>query len=276
MSLTVDERSALLELIPTLAPGGDAAEAVTFFRAHEAGCLDELGAVPGFDQVRAGVLRLLPAVLPDADLRAPHLLAVDEALKAYVPAQLDRTDALRRHPAWVALCALELAGQRGEAAADGRARAVRLAAAGFERVSPGEPRGDGEVLWAVAEVAAEAGWDDHTEPLLEAAARAPFADPDNLGRVRLVQVLRLLAVDESAAPGVVDGLLAGPALDPQTRTHLLWIGAHLDREAGRLDRAIARLEEAKGLVDEADEPEIAARIASALVAWGVDAPPAEA
>lgn len=267
--LTPEERAAWLALLPRLAPGEDASEALRFVRAHQEACLAELGAEPGFDQVRAGLLRILPALVPESEARQPLLDAADAALAAFPAFDLHGAGALRRHPAWVALAAIELEALRGvEGAFD---RAVALAASGFERVSPHDPHGVGELLWAIAEVAAEVGWSDRVDPLLEAAATSGFVEIENLGRVRLLQLLRLLDVDDPGASAAVDALISLVPLDPATRAHALWIGAHLDRQAGRLARAVERLETALDEVDLDEEPEVGARIRAALRAWGADA-----
>lgn len=267
--LEPEERAGWIALLEGLAPGADAGPALAFVRTHRAACEAELAAVPGHDQVRAGLVRAWGAVDPGGVAAA--LAGVDAALAAFADDPLAGAQALRRHPAWAALVRLELAAARGEALDDAvLAEAASIASSGFAKVSPDDARAAGEVLWAIAEVAADVGWTDRVDLLLEAAARAPFDDAENLGRVRLLQLLRLLADDEARAPAAVDALLALAPVDPRTRVHALWIGAHLDRDGGRLARAMARLEEALALAedDEDEDPAVAERIRGALRAWG--------
>lgn len=272
--LDPDERASWLKLLPTLAPGADARPAIAFFEGAREACLAELGAVPGHDGVRAGLVRLLPAVVADADARRGWLDAAERGARSLLDGELEGVEAARRHPAWAGLCLIEVATQRGEGS--GLDAALSLARSAFARTASDLPRGDGEILWALAEVAADVGWTDHVDPLLEAAARSRFADAENLGRVVLLQVMRALSEGLDAGPGV-DALLALPELDDRTHAHALWIGAHLDREAGRIERALERLEAALGVVDAEEEPEVAERIRSAIAAWGGHAErPAEA
>ncbi|MCB9681458.1 MAG: hypothetical protein H6733_08295 [Alphaproteobacteria bacterium] len=268
MTLTPDDRATFLDLLPGLAPGADAAGVLAFFRAHEAACLDELGSVPGFDQVRAGVLRILPAAVPAPEARAAWLDRARVALDAFEPASLTRAEALRRHPAWVAVCLLELAAQTGQPVDEAVARAEAVAAAGFASTAPDQPRGSGEVLWAIAEAAEEQGWVDHVDGLLERAARATFTDPENLGRVRLVQVLRLLSDEQPQAAAATEALLTLPHLDTRTRVHALWIGALLDQQVDRMGRAVDRLHEALDLVDADEDPDVAQRLRATLHTLG--------
>lgn len=270
MTLPGELRTEFLSEITALAPGADASGWVARFQANREGCEAELGAVPGVDQLRAALVRVLPAVEPDEAVRLPLLQAAAAALESFEADKLTPADALRRHPAWVALCWRELA-EQGVGDAETGLEAARAA---FAAVSPTEPRGRGELLWAVAEAAADAGWTDHMDALLTEAATATFADPENAGRVRLLVVLRTLEGDESAAAPLVDALLTDEHLDPQTHVHALWIGAHLDREAGDVARAVQRLEEALPFLQDDEDADVRARIEGALTAWGAraDAP----
>ncbi len=272
--LDPEARAAWLTLLPHLAPGADAGPAIAFFRESEAECLGEIVAVPGHEGVRAGLLRLLPAVVPDEAARADLLSRAEHALHTLTEGEGDGGDGIRRPPAWAGLGLLELLDQRGSAAAI--EQAFTLARSGFVRGAGVLPRGDGEVLWAMAEVAAEVGWTDRSGPLLEAACAARFADPDNLGRVLLVRALDELEGGATSSPSL-DRLLDLDDLDDRTRVHAAWIAAHLDRTAGRMAAALDRLHEALEHVDVDEEPEVADRIRSAMAAWGGDrAEPGEA
>lgn len=266
MSLSAEDRASFVGLLPKLGPEADASSVLRWAVERREALLSELGEVPGADRVRVGVLRLLPALVPDEASRAPLLASVDEALTAFDDDPLDGVGALRRHPAWVGLCAVELAVLRGAPASTGYARAVRLAARGFARTSPEMARGEGELLWALAEAAGDVGWDDHVDGLLAAAAGAAFDDAENLGRLRLVQVLRALDADAPQVDAALDVLLASAPLDAQTHAHALWIGALRDREAGRIGRALERLEAADALLDDEEDEEARTRIGSLIAA----------
>lgn len=277
MSLSSEERAEFLGMLPSLGTGQDGRAVVAWARAHQDALLDELAETPGMDQVRAGALRLLSILVPNADERAPWLDGAEAAVAAFLADAVDGADLLRRHPAWTGLCVLELAGLRTGVAGNGLARAAEVAAAGFARTNSGAHVAPGEVLWALAEVAGDVGWDDHVDMLLSAAAAGPFDDAENLGRVRLLQVFRLLGADEAAAAPAVEALLASSPLDAQTRIQALWIGAQIDREAHRVARSIARLEEALTLIDPEDDHDAELRIRSLLSAMrGDGTTPAEA
>src|SRR5678815_3839545 len=106
-------RAAFLELLPEL--DGEADNAViAFVRDHWVEALEEIVADPGHEQVRAGLVRVMAAMLPPAErhevlARAKRVLeGYPEAVKGGGPVLL------ARHPAWVGLAWLEIA----EAAAD--------------------------------------------------------------------------------------------------------------------------------------------------------------
>lgn len=256
-------RKAVLDARGALAPGADAAPMIALYRANVDAFHDALGEVPGVDAVRATILRLLPAVLADAADQAPLLEVADAALVAFV----EGDDAARgpggvaRHPAWLGLTVLELAERRGEPAEEALRRALELARAGFAHAAPGATPEAGELLWALAEAAGEVGWSDRADPLLDAAAVAPFSDPDNRGRVRLLLVFRALdaGADQDAADRI-DALLAEGPWDHETQVQAWYIGAQLDRARGDVARALARLDQALEAVDADEEPEVHARL----------------
>lgn len=281
MTLSPDLRARFLSLLPGLAPGADAGEVASFVADHHAECMAELGAVPGHDQVRAGLVRALPIVMTDAEARAVVLTEVEQALEAHDVPEVDDMgeDAagfLRRHPAWTGLCTLELASLRDGDPRSGLEQATARATDGFRGLATHAPVDRGEVLWAMAEAAGEMAWTDLSDMLLELAGVATFADDENLGRVRLLQVFRLLEQEDPRASEAVDAVLALEALDEQTHVHALWVGAQRDRVVGRLDRAITRLEQARSMVDADDEPDVAARLDDALAAIGLGGTVAEA
>ncbi len=275
MPLDAQHAHTFVGLLPQLAPEADVSQARKFFLDHSEACREEFGRVPGFDQVRAGLVRLLPAVVDEAE-RGPLLDQVEQALGAYAPSDDDGLASVRRHPAWVGLCSLELDEQRGRDE-DAVERALALAMKGFAAVERGTSTGEGEVLWALAEAAGEVGWQDRATPLLLAAARAIFEDEGNRARVMLVRILQRLEVDDEDVAEEVEALLALPVVDDQTRVHALWIGAHLDRTHGDVARFVQRLEDALELVDPLEDPDVHGRIVATLGAMtGRGAPLAEA
>lgn len=267
MPLSSEDRASFVSRLTSLTPGADAHELVDWCRDRRVQCLEELGAVPGHDQVRAGVLRILPAMVPDEADRLQHYARVKAVLEQVDFAAIAQSPAMaqRRNPAWMGLCALEWGAQTGETGAV--AWALELARAAFDVSSmTGAPVGEGEVYWAMAEVAYDSRWFDHGDALLEAALGRDFYDEDHRHQVLLLTVLRLLDQKKPAEASIVlDALLELEVHDPQTLTHALWIGAQLDRQAGDVARAILRLERAMSLVVEEEEPDVARRIAEALL-----------
>lgn len=267
MSLSPETARSFVALMPSLAPGADVGGMVKFFHEHAESLHASVAEIPGHDRIRAGLLRLLPALGLGDEERDGWIRGASLAMDAYEPEDRPGSLALRRPPAWVGLCILELKELQGGDPAGALAEAVALATRGF--VAPGDSPavGEGEVLWALSEAAAEVGWTDRADFLLEAAAQAPFDDPHNRGRVWLLRIFAGLDRDEDV-DGDVAKLLAED-LDPQTRVQGLWIGAIRDRAADRIARSIERLQEATELVDAQEEPEIAARIREMLQALGV-------
>ena len=272
MTLSPEERAQFIELVGTRSDTDRSSNAVRFFSKRSELCLNELGAVPGFDRVRACMLRLLPRVVEDPVRRQALVVAADLALQPLREDGADAADALRRHPAWVGVCALLIAAELDRG--DGLDDAVLVASAGFAELGSVEAKGRGEVLWAIAEAADEAGWHDVVGPTLNAAMGASFYDPHNFGRVSLVRVLHLIETRAEGVDAAVEQLIAAEDIDDQTRSHALWIGAHRDRNGGRMDRAVHRLEDALRWVDADTDPDVVVRIEDTMKAWGIrsDAP----
>jgi hypothetical protein len=189
-------------------------------------------------------------------------------LDAYDPVALDETDRMRRHPSWVALCRLELGEQRGEPFDENVASALSLARSGFAHLSGRPMAGEGEVLWAIAETASEVGWSDRAAPLMDLAEHVAFADPENLNRVRLIQLMASVDATDADEAGRVEQIETSEHVDDQTFVHAMWIGAHLDRASGRLPRALERLQVALERIDEEETPDVHARIRGMIQALG--------
>ncbi len=252
MPLTMSDRQHVVDHLHELADTPSEA-LLAFLAEREEAVLDEAGALPGIDQVRAAILRAWRrAGHPHLDQAVANAAA---ALDGYESQVAEGSPVLlqRRHPAWVGLTALE-AGLPIE-------RAVALASVGFESVAG--PHGDGDVLWAMAEAAEDAGWSDRHADLLEAAQQADFIDAAPRAQVRLLWALHRIE-DAPEAEQELQALFDdGDAPDP-TRVHAGWVLAMRAREAN--DQAAARqhLLGALALVDEEEEPAVAQRIREAL------------
>ena len=252
MTWTMADRSTFVDQLASLETGEGAAWRFILERLDAA--IAEAAAVPGVDQVRAGLVR---AFVTAGHPRAPDVIAgARAALDTYATSIQDAPPTLlqRRHPAWVGLTALEL-GLGADAA-------IAYARPGFEAYAGAQ--GDGEILWAMAEAAEDVGWTARRKALLDLAATASFLDPEPLYQVRLI-----LALDaaEAEAPDAADRLRAlvddGDAHD-RARIHAAWVLAAIQRDAGETADALRTLTVARDLVDPDEEPEIAERIDAAL------------
>jgi hypothetical protein len=267
MSLSVDERAAFLALMPHLGPEGEDEAVVAFVRDHFYECIDEIGADPGFDQVRAGLIRLVPRLVGDADERRRVLASADRMVRAFPDAVRDGdpTLLLARHPAWVGLCAMELSDQLPGEFPGGVHRAVEVASVGFSALAGHAVSGPGEVLWAMAEQAEEAGWTDRTRQLLEAALDVSFADPANAHRVRiLLGHLYVDAGEEALAAAVLEDVTTGPDAQDDTRIHARWMLAGLCQRNDDLEGAREWLREALREANGAGEEDAVEHIKAAL------------
>jgi hypothetical protein len=268
MTVSNETASEFVAKLPTLSPGADVRDTLAFVQANREALLPALGESPGYERVRAGMLRLLEAVEPEADARVPLLEGAAKALEDYVPDAAPEK-ALRRPPAWVGISTLELGRLQGRDGAEVVGEAVQRAQAGFAALDDLTPSGPGETLWAMAEAAGDVGWYDWSHPLLDAAAEATFADDENRGRVWLLRILSRLERGDEEVGDAIEALLALPELDPQTEVHALWIGALRDQASDAVPSAVARLERALGLVDVEEDPDVVKRLREALRALGV-------
>ena len=239
--------------------------------------MEEIGTVPGFDQVRAGLIRGLADTLsPDEALVAQENASA--ALDAYIAAldtdDLDPLLLLARHPAWVAIASLELDRWKETPAPASIDRAVALATAGFAAVGDGQKTGRGEVLWAIAEQADDAGWATSATEIYESAVGVPFASEEGKSQVRLLLGLRWVE-DRDARGRQLLAEVAEDALATQrSRVHAGWVLAALHSEDGDSEAALALLKAARSEVDHEDEPDVAHRLDEAiarLIPSGVEA-----
>ncbi len=277
MPLSNEERSAFLAMLPLLDSDdrGEGVEAMV--RDHWRACLDEVGAQPGFDKVRAGLIRVFRTRLAsDGDVRAALGRAVD-AVRAF-PEQVadgDATLLLARHPAWVGLCALELAEWDPSLHPDPVAWSILLAGAGFTVLGGKSGTGRGEVLWALAEEALGVGWRQRGRSLMRLAAEGPFADSDHAVQVALLLGLSLAEEGAPDAVEVLEGVARSHLADAHTATHARHVLAELMVDGGDVDAARYWLTEALESVDPDEDPSIAERLAAELAALDEDADPDE-
>ncbi len=252
MPLTMNDRQHMVDHLHDLA-GPPAPSLLAFLSEREEAALDEVGAIPGIDQVRAAILRAWRRSGHDRlDEAMTHASA---ALNSYEAQVAEGSPVLlqRRHPAWVGLACME-AGMPIE-------RATELASVGFRSVAG--PHGDGDVLWAMAEAADDAGWADRHEELLEAAQQADFLDTAPQAQVRLLWALHRIERDP-AAVRELQGLFDDTEAPDPTRVHAGWALAVRARESGEPGAARQHLMGALALVDEEQEPDVAQRLREAL------------
>lgn len=260
MPLSPSDRATFQDLMSALGDDADPRPMLGFARAHRDHLLEELVALPGVSRVRAGVLRLLPELVPDAETRADLARQAGSAILAPVgPGPMER---LARHPAWVGLAVLELAELRDDWEGDPVDRASEIAGRAFAAAGTPETVGKGEVLWALAEEAEEAGWLTRAHALLERAAKADFADDARRAQVLLLVAIRRLARDEDALELLSDAAET-EAAEGRTRTHAAWILAHTHPDVEAAARWLGRAAE---WVDRDDDPDVARRIDAALAA----------
>jgi hypothetical protein len=261
--LSAHDRAELIALLPhlELPEAGSEVDAsiVSFIRDHYHEMLDEAGAIPGVDQARAGVIRMLRRGLFGHDA-GPAIAAAREALLVYPVQIAEDTPAILvgRHPAWVGLCAVELDEGRID-------EAVALAAAGFRALPSRLPAGRGEILWAMAEEAEGAEWNERARSLLEAAVREEFEDRENAWRVRLVLAGRYMADDEGdLAVPLLDEVADESEAEEATRVQALWMLGQLRRENDDEPAARAALQRAFDLAESIGDDDVAERIRGAM------------
>lgn len=266
MSLTSNERAQLLSLISELGPRGNRQTFVQAVRALGPPALDELAAQPGHDQLRAALIRIFDELIP-SEQQASALLQIDGALRAY-SRHLQTDDPLlkvARHPAWVGIATLELT-VHTEGTPDIK-RAVQLARMGFGDEPPSD---QGEVLWAMAEQAEEAGWFRTASTLFSHALSAPFHDEDGRGEVRLLLGLRQAEDNDPLAIQTLEAVTTstGPL---KRKIHAHWVCAALIRMDDP-QAAITHLSEALVMARQDDDSKIAQQIEQAMRGLGVPLP----
>lgn len=257
MSLQPADRAAFLEMFADLGPEGEGKKAAAFLREHGDAALAELGARPGMDQVRAGVLRALPLLDVDA---APYQKAALEALDGFAEdvAQPDPAILLERAPAWAGLAYLEALGSKGWTPEATR-EAIALARVGFAAARL-EGIGDGELLWALAEAAGEVGWTDRERLLLDEARGAAFADDERAAEVELLFALRCLQDGDPEGVLILEQVAQSESAATRTRVHARAVRGAIAQEQEELAVALTWFQSARAEVEADVEPEIAAQL----------------
>ena len=266
MPLNATDRATLLALMTHLAPHEDPAPFLNRARGFGSLALDELGALPGVDQLRCGLVRVMDQLL-DVEEREAGLAAVEHALGTY-PGMANQDDpmlSLARHPAWVGLAWVELAEARGAVSDADWDRAVVLAASGFQGQ---EHAGRGEILWAMAEQAEAIGWTRRTTEVLQQAVDAPFDEESHRGEVRLLLGLRYAEDEDERAVATLEQVAqaTGPV---QRRVHARWVLSALTREDAP-HTALQHLTEALLLLEaDPDAPaDVVGRVRDQIAALG--------
>ena len=245
MPFSVEDRLQFVKWMTDLGPDCDRSRVLHFVEARREEALSELSDQPGYEQIRAGLLRLLPDLVPDASQRDGMLRGIGEAITA--PVQNNARDmhgVFVRHPAWVGLSVLEFCDLSGRDDG-GLDWAVELAGQAFLIQGGSHGVGRGEVLWAMAEQAEEVGWFERTATLLSEARKGPFDVSEHEEQVKLLLAMRFLEQNSSEGEALLDSILESEDADEQTFVHAVWVKAHILRE--RNDTALAMKWLAKGL-----------------------------
>jgi hypothetical protein len=265
MPLSTEDRATLLASMGQLGPHQDASEILGFLRERASDALDELELQPGHDAVRAIVARALSSLVSEGE-RIERCAQGRRALQAYREdlSDGDPSVMLVRQPAWVALASLEIDDAEGTASDEAYARATNLARIGFLAADlPDEPS-PGQIAWAIADQASEAGWSDRAGELWAWALSQPFTDPEHPPQVRLLLAFHRIESQESGGEDLLDQVIGDPHAQARVSNHARWVRAALHREAGAADQARALLEEALAISEEEEDASVSDSIRSAL------------
>ncbi len=144
-------------------------------------------------------------------------------------------------------------------------RAAQVARVGFLAADlPNEPS-VGQIGWAIADQASEAGWSDRAGELWSWALTQDFTDPSHPSQVRLVLAFHHIETEGSGAEALLDHVVLDPNAPATVRNHARWVRAALHREAGETAAARSLLEQAvTESEEEGEEPAITEQIRAAL------------
>ena len=108
MSFSTEDRLQFVKWLADLGPDCDRSRIFSFVTTRKEEALSELIEQPGYEQVRAGLLRLLPELVPVQKDRQSLLAEIGPAITHPIGnGEGDRPVALSRHPAWIGLSVLE-------------------------------------------------------------------------------------------------------------------------------------------------------------------------
>jgi hypothetical protein len=265
MSWSEDERAAFLAGLGDLAPGGDISAWVAWCAARLEATRQEIGRVPGDERVRAGLLRLLSA-LPMAPSEAARWRADARAALATWQATDHPSAWVARPPAWLGLATWEMADGEGASEDEGLGLGIRAAATAFASMPDRPAAADGEVAWAMAEVASEAGWSDRAGPLWERALVGPFSDPGYAAQVAWLVAAEVADADRGRARALLDEAAGIDEAEDATLLGVLLFAAELALRDDDRAGARARLAIAAELLEDAGDEDDAARHAALVAA----------
>jgi len=253
---TATIHSELLERLPEVDDG--------FLEQNRDVLLSALGQVPGVDSVRAVVVWLLPRLVTEPLQFEAYLQAAARALASYPEsvAAGDPVALMARHPAWVGLAHLEVSQALGGDPEDALAVAIQHARLGFSAAS-GEDASEGEVLWAMAETADEAGWAERSLQLLSRASSADFADPSARAKVQLLHGQQILFASPEDAASLLESVVQAE-VSHDLRVQAAYLLGHLAGLQSRTDDAVSWLERALSLVEVDDDPSVSERLSAEL------------
>ncbi|MEZ4316471.1 MAG: hypothetical protein R3F61_03155 [Myxococcota bacterium] len=248
--------SELLEQLPDIEDD--------FLEAHRDVLLAAIGQVPGVDAVRAVVIRHLPRLVSEPLELEAYLQQAAKALRAFPDAVTagDPVALMARHPAWVGLAHLEVSEALGGDAEDAMTVAIQHARLGFSAASGGAVQ-DGEVLWAMAETAEDAGWEERATQLLDRAASSPFADPVSQAQVQLLAGQHTAHSNPDRARGLLEGVVNADVPHP-LRVQAAYVRSHIAEHDDDLAAARAWVERALELVEDDDDPSVSEHLAGEL------------
>ena len=106
-------------------------------------------------------------------------------------------------------------------------------------------------------------WTGRSAELIERAADAPFTEPHDRSRVRLLRALARLESGEPTAAELLEEIARSPEAPEQSRAHAWWVLAAIARQNGDTPLSRTRLQRARELVDPEDEA-VLSRIDEAL------------
>jgi hypothetical protein len=264
MSFSVEDRLQFVKWMTDLGPDCDRTRVLRFVQARQEDAFSELVEQPGYEQVRAGLLRLLPDLVPDASQREGMLKSVGEAITAPVQNKAqDIHGILVRHPAWVGLSVLEFCELVGRADG-GLDWAVELAGQAFLLQGGSHGVGRGEVLWAMAEQAEEVGWIERTGYLLNEAHKGPFDVAEHEQQVKLLLAMRFLEQKSSQGEILLDTILESEDSDEQTFVHAVWVKAHLLHERNEDTLAMGWIEKGLEALEGSDSSKVQLKLLAFL------------